>query len=294
MTFLEYGSDLVGSIRIPASFCGVYGLKPSVAIVPLTGFQPPGPPAAPSEMTYMSAIGPLGRSARDLRTTLNATAGPEVPATSAYSWTLPRPRHTRLEDFRVGVVLDHERAPVSSEVTALLSGAVDAIARAGVTIVEGWPEGVDPVQQYESFGFHVQLFFDFQQPGGDFAKASEFIDHENRRMASRAAWGRYFNDVDAFLCPANFTPAFPHDSRPFEERTIKTPEGERPYDNQAFWISHASLPGLPAVVAPIGKTTGGLPVGAQIIGPLFEDDTALTFAELLAEVTVGYESPPVG
>jgi amidase len=137
MTFLEYGSDLVGSIRIPASFCGVYGLKPSVGIVPLTGFQPAGPPSAPSEMTYMSAVGPLGRSAGDLRVALNVTAGPETPASSAYAWTLSAPRHNRLRDFRVGVVLDHERAPVSSEVTTLLSNA---------TIVEGWPEGVDPAR----------------------------------------------------------------------------------------------------------------------------------------------------
>ena len=78
-------------------------------------------------------------------------------------------------------------------------------------------------------------------------------------MAARAAWNRYFNDIDVFLCPANFTPAFPHDTRPFEQRTIATPEGERPYNDQAFWVSHASLPGLPAVVAPIGRTPGGLP-----------------------------------
>jgi amidase len=294
MTFLEYGSDLVGSIRIPASFCGVYGLKPSVGIVPLSGFQPPGPPPPPSDMMYMSAVGPLGRSAGDLRTGLGVTAGPENQAAKAYSLALSPPRHTRLEDFRIGVVLDHDQAPVSSEVTALLSNAVDGLARAGATVVEGWPDGVDPVRNYESFGFHVRLFFAFQQPGEDFATLSEVIDHENRRMAARAAWNRYFDDIaDVFLCPVNFTPAFPHDARPFEQRTITTPEGERPYNDQAFWVSHASLPGLPAVAAPVGRTPGGLPVGAQIVGPLYEDDTAITFAELFGDVIGGYEPPPL-
>jgi amidase len=293
MTFLEYGSDLVGSIRIPASFCGVYGLKPSVGIVPLSGFQPPGPPPPPSDMMYMSAVGPLGRSPRDLRTALSVTGGPENQKAKAYSWALAPPRHARLEDFRVGVVLDHEHAPVSSEVTAPLSNAVDALDRAGATVIEGWPAGVDPVQHYESFGFHVQSFFAFQQPGEDFAKFSEFIDHERRRMAARAAWNRYFDDIDVFLCPINVTPAFPHDTRPFEQRTITTPEGERPYNDQAFWVSQASLPGLPAVAAPIGRTPGGLPVGAQIVGPLYEDDTAITFAELFTDVIGGYEPPPL-
>jgi amidase len=289
MTFLEYGSDLVGSIRIPASFCGVYGLKPSVGIVPLTGFQPPGPPAGPSDMMYMSAVGPLGRSAHDLRAALSVTGGPEDQAAKAYTWTLSPSRHTRLEDFRVGVVLDHEQSPVSNEVAGPLSNAVDTLAQAGATVVEGWPDGVDPVQDYESFGFHVRLFFAFQQPDEDFATLSEVVDHENRRMAARTAWSRYFNEIDVFLCPVNFTPAFPHDARPFEQRTITTPDGERPYNDQAFWVSHASLPGLPAVAAPIGLTPGGLPVGAQILGPLYEDDTAITFAELSGDVIGGYE-----
>jgi amidase len=293
MTFLEYGTDLVGSIRIPASFCGVYGLKPSVGVVPRTGFKVPGPPELIREMTHISAIGPLARSARDLRTAFSVTAGPDAPASKAYSWRLPRPRRSRLKDFRVGVVRDHVDCPVSSEVGAVLSDAVDALARAGVAIVEGWPEGVNPVQELESFGFHVGLFFALQKPGDDFATLSQVVAHEHRRMAARAAWGRYFDGVDVFLCPTNFTPAVPHDDRPFDERTIATPEGHRPYANQPFWISHASLAGLPAVAAPVGKTAGGLPVGAQIIGPMYEEDTPLTFAELLADVVGGYEPPPL-
>jgi amidase len=293
MSFLEYGSDLVGSIRIPASFCGVYGLRPSVASVPLTGFQPPGPPALPSDMTYLSAVGPLGRSAGDLRAALAATAGPEGAAAKAYRWALAPPRHTRLEDFRVGVVLDHDHAPVSSEVAAVLSDAVNALARAGATVVEGWPEGVDPVREAESFGFHVRLFFAYQEPDEDLPPFAEVVDQEHRRMAARAAWGRFFDDHDVFLCPAAFTPAIPHDPRPFEDRTIATPEGGRPYTDLVFWVAHAALPGLPAVAAPVGRTAGGLPVGVQVVGPPHEDDTAITFAERLAEVAGGYRPPPL-
>jgi amidase len=129
------------------------------------------------------------------------------------------------------------------------------------------------------------------QPGERPPAMSEFIEHEARRMASREAWGRYFDDVDVFLCPTNFT-AFPHDDRPFDECMIASPEGERPYRDQPFWISHASLPGLPTGVAPVGLTPGGLPVGLQIIGALYEDDSAITFAELMAQVT-GFRPPPV-
>ena len=293
MTYLEYGTDVVGSIRIPAHFCGVYGLKPSVGIVPSTGMQPPGPPPGPSDMLYMSAVGPLARSPRDLRTALGVTAGPEGDFAKAYSWSPAPSRKTRLEEFRVGVVLDHDQAPVSSEVSAQLSNAADVLARAGATVVEEWPDGMDPVRDYESFGFHVGLFFAFQQPGEEPGSMSDFIEHENRRMAARAIWSQYFDDFDVFLCPANFTPAFPHDPRPFGERTIGTPEGDRPYDNQVFWVAHAALAGLPAAVAPVGRTPSELPVGAQIIAPLYEDDTALTFAELLGDVVGGYEPPPL-
>lgn len=292
MTFLEYGSDLVSSIRIPASFCGVYGLKPSVDVVPLRGLQPPGTTPGPSEMTYMSAVGPIARSVADLRVALNATAGPEGPAANAYTWHLHPARHTTLGEFRVGVVLDDDLAPVSSEVGLALANAVDALDRAGAKIIEGWPKEVDPGLSWETFGFHIGLFVAFQEPGQNFADLPTLIEQETRRMSVQASWERYFENVDVFLCPANFTAAFPHDVRPFEERTIDTPEGTRPYDAQSFWISHASLPGLPAVAAPIGQTSGGLPVGAQIIGPIYEDDTPLTFAELLAEVIGGYEPPP--
>ena len=289
LTFLEYGSDLTGSIRVPASFCGIYGLKPTAGTVPLDGFQPPGPPAGPNDMAYLSAVGPLARSAADLRTALRATAGPADPDAKAYTWHLAPARHGRLADFRVGVVLDHPAAAVTAEVGATLSNVVDALSAAGAAIVEGWPRGVDPVGQGESFGFQVSQFFAFHGDDTDFATLPQVVEQHQRRMAVRTAWDRYFAEVDVFVCPTVFTAAFPHP----QHNTIRTPEGERPYHDLGFWIAHASLAGLPAVNAPVGHTPGGLPVGAQIVGPRHEDDTAISFAELAAEVVGGFTPPEV-
>lgn len=285
MTFLDYGSDLVGSIRIPAGCCGVHGLKPSAGIVPQTGFQPPGPPAPPNDMTYLSAVGPLARTAADLRTALRVTAGPEGQAAKAYSWHLAPARHRRIADFRVGVVLDDPHAPVTDDVGAVLSDTVDAIAEAGATVVPGWPDGVDPGRSAECFGAHVQMFFAHQQAGADLP--ADAVAREAERMRLRAAWSRYFADVDVFVCPTNFTAAFPHDTRPFAERVI----GGRSYQDQSFWVAHASVAGLPAVAAPVGLTARRLPVGLQIVGPLYEDDTPITFAEHLAARTGPLPTP---
>jgi amidase len=274
LTYLEYGSDLVGSIRLPAAYCGVYGLKPTAGVVPLDGFQPPGPTPPATEFPNPSSVGPLARSAADLRTALEVTGG---PVGKAMSWRLEPPRHRRLADYRVGFVLDHPDAPVTDEVGTAFAEQVDALARQGVKLVEGWPDGVDPSAQAEDFGFQVGFFFAQHDPGADFASLAQIVEQEHRRLAARATWQAYFEDIDVFLCPTSFTTAFPHDDRPFEERTI---DG-RPYDAQVFWISHASLTGLPAVSMPIRSS--GLPVGVQVIGPFHEDDTAITFAELVAD-----------
>jgi amidase len=289
LTFLEYGSDLAGSIRIPASLCGVYGLRPTAGTVPMEGFQPPGPPVGPSDMAFLSTVGPLARSAADLRVALSATGGPDGPDARAYAWHLAPSRRARLADFRVGVVLDHPAAAVTSDVGAALSDAVDAVSAAGATVVEGWPEGIDPVGHAEAFGFQVGQFFAFHGGDTDFATLRQVVEQHQRRMAARTAWERYFAEVDVFVCPTVFTAAFPHP----EDHVITTPEGERSYGELGFWITHASLAGLPALSAPIGHTPDGLPVGAQIVGPRHEDDTAITFAELAADVVGGFTPPPV-
>ena len=194
-------------------------------------------------MTYMCAVGPLGRSAPDLRTALSVTGGPEGQQAKAYSWVLSPSRHTRLEDFRVGVVLDHEQAPVSSEVTAPLSSAVDELARAGATVVEGWPEGVDPMRDYESFGFHVQLFFAFQEPGEDFATLSEVIDYESRRVAAPCRLEPLLRRHRCFLVPGKL-----HASLPARRQTLR-----RTHDHDARRRAALQRPGFLDIARIIGR-----------------------------------------
>ena len=111
-------------------------------------------------------------------------------------------------------------------------------------------------------------------------------------MRVRAVWQAFFRTHDAFLLPTALVPAFPHDqSQPMDDRRLVTPEGSRDYWDLLFWVSFASLSGLPATTAPIGCTGNGLPVGLQIVGPYLEDATPIDIAGRFVEVVGGFTQP---
>src|SRR5439155_625971 len=205
LSYLSEGSDIGGSIRVPAHFCGVYGHKPTLGVVPLRGHIPPPPGGPPGPPSSLAVAGPLARSAAELALALQVLGGPDGDEARAYRWSLPPAR---------------------------------------------------------------------------------------RRMAARATWQTYFRTHDAFLLPTEFVPAFPHDhSQPQQARRLATPAGPREYYDLLFWIAFATLTGLPATAAPIGLTSGGLPVGLQIIGPYLEDLTPIDIAGKLADVAGGFRPP---
>lgn len=316
LSYLEVGSDIGGSIRVPAHFCGVYGHKPTLNLIPQRGHIPPPPGGPPSPPPDLPVAGPLARSAADLKVALEILGGPDPEEAIAYSWSLLPARGARLADYRIGFVSDSPLCPVSSDMKEVLVAAMEALRKAGAHLEEGWPAGVDPAKQYDTYRFLLDSFFAFSlrddqiearreratRQDGSYeaiealawtAPHKHFLAANNERMAARAVWQEYFRTHDAFLLPTTFVPAFRHDhSEPLEKRILTTPEGPRRYLDLLFWISFATLAGLPATTAPIGRTREGLPVGIQIMGPYLEDATPIHIAGQMADVVGGFTPPP--
>jgi len=316
LSFLEPGSDLAGSIRIPAHFCGLYGHKPTLDVVPLRGHIPPPPGIPATPPSTLPVAGPLARSAADLLAALEVLGGPDGDEARAWRWSLPPARGARLADYRIGYVLDDPHAPVSSDQAPVLAAAVEALRKAGARLDEGWPPGANVEDQYDAY--LTLLYAHFTPPVREdqlaglrqlaanqdgsylsrYARAVTASDAylqtiETRRRVARGIWQAYFRTHDAFLMPTALVPAFPHDqSANVLTRVLTTPAGPRPYGDLCFWISFATLAGLPATVAPAGLTAGGLPVGLQIVGPYLEDATPIAVAGHLAEVIGGFKAPP--
>jgi amidase len=313
--YIALGSDIGGSIRVPAHFCGVYGHKPTCSVLPDRGHIPPPPQARPDPPTGLAAVGPLARSAIDLKLAMEILGGPDADAAIAYKWTLPRARKTRLADYRIGYVIDHPFCPVASDVKAVLARSIESLRKAGVPLREGWPAGVDPAEHLRTYLYLFFSVFAFEAQDEQMEKLRKqakntdaswdtltaqahtaphkvFLRKQQRQLQAREAWQQYFREHDAFLMPTAFVAAFPHDPRPEGERRLQTPEGERPYTDLMGWVAPATLAGLPATTAPVGLTASGLPVGIQIVGPYLEDATPIDIAARIADVVGGFRPPP--
>ncbi len=310
--YLTVGSDIGGSIRVPSHFCGIYGHKPTLDIVSLRGHQPGGIPTPPGFSTLLAVAGPMARSANDLLAALKILGGPDGWDAKAWKWELPPARGHSLKDFRVGYVLDDPISPPAPDVKATLEKALENLGRAGAQMNPGWPAGLQPSALLETYRYLLFAFFivmsspeaqqALRQQFGKIAGPAEsqalssfprWQTENLRRLGFRAHWQAYFNDVDVFLSPVAFTPAFPHDhSQPQEQRLIATAAGPRNYMEVLNWIGPAILTGCPATVAPVGRTSAGLPVGIQIMGPYGEDATPITFADLMERELGGFIPPP--
>ena len=146
LTPLEFGSEFIGSIRIPAAFCGVYGHKPSETAIPRSGHFPA--PQLFNPAVVMTVQGPLARSAEDLELALNVIAGPEVGEDIAWKLCMPPARHKHLADYRVAILPPIAWLPVDDEILKHLDSLASTLSRIGAYIKETQPEGFNNLHDY--------------------------------------------------------------------------------------------------------------------------------------------------
>ena len=295
-TSFEVGTDIGGSVRIPAHFCGVLGHKPSYGLVPQRGYLDSvgGGTTDPD----INVFGPLARSAEDLDLLLGVLAGPEPERAVAWRVELPAPRAASLTELRIGVWFDEPTCILDTEYRAVLGGVVEELARAGAQIVDDHPP-VAFTDQLDLFGALIAAAVSPSSPPeeAEAMAGSHYVwlglDRERARV--RARWADWFRDHDLLLCPVTPTPAFPHQQEgDFLGRRMLIDGVDRAYLENISWTGLIGVVGLPSTVVPVGRTAAGLPVGVQVVAPYLRDRDAIRAAGLIAEAVdgAGYQTPP--
>lgn len=275
MVPLEVGSDIGGSIRVPAHMCGVYGHKPTYGIIPLKGHGFPGTDAVD---VPIAVLGPMARTAEDLLVALDVLAGPVEGV--AYRLDLPPTRHRALKDFRVAVIDAHEGCATADEVRGAVNRLADGAAEAGARIVR-LNDIPDLAAAHASYVAMLTQITTRGAPGATPIDAHAWMETFDVQMRLARRWREIFADVDVVLTPVFGVPAFPHEDEPNWQARTLTVDGEAtPYGRQLFWPGVATYPGLPATAVPVAKSKDGLPIGVQVMGDLYADRTTLTFAAL--------------
>jgi amidase len=317
---LSLGSDIGGSLRVPAHFCGVAAHKPTYRLVASRGHLPPGLPEWLTGGRDLAVIGPMACHAADLEAALDVIAGPDETAEGrAYRLALPPARHANLSDFRVLFLAEHPFLPTETSLRDALERLADRLGKAGVKVDRAsqlLPDLSESARIYMRLlnsviaaGAPEQLHAETQKmaaalPPTDRSLLAELIrgavlSHRDwtqtdfKRQQLKQQWRALFDTYDVVICPPSATSAFPHDrSSSQETRKIVINGKEYPYMHQLVWAEIATSCGLPATVVPIGQSDDGLPCGVQIIGAEYEDRTTLAFARLIEREFGGFVPPP--
>ncbi len=310
---LELGSDIGGSVRVPAHMCGIFGHKPSWELLPMIGHSLTGA-ISPVDI---AAIGPLARSVSDLELAVDLLAGPDA-ADSALRWTLPQPRAASLAGMRVAVWAEDPASPTDPEITAQLHDLAAFLGRRGARVRYTRP-AIDAAEAYELFLMLIAAVIGARltpeqieeararsAAAADDRSADAILDRNygmshrewlalnERRHVIRRAWQGFFGEFDVLLCPPFGSPALPHDTTTVQrERRVTVAGRTMPYNNLGFWPGVIGAYHLPATVAPLGLTEAQLPIGVQIVGPLHGDLQTLALAGILEQEWRSFVPPPM-
>ena len=300
-TAFEIGTDIGGSIRVPSSFCGVYGHKPSFGVIPTYGYL--DHPTLHRNVADVNVFGPIARSVDDLELLLGLLAGPNPDDAAAWKLELPPPRAVELGDFRVAAWLDDPFSPVEPAVLDVLTAAVDRLEAAGARIDREIRPHLDPQRAALIGGALISVATAISETDEEFAATdpNRVLPHRSwdvlrrERGELRQRWAEFFADIDILLCPVIPVPPFRHvhsEAGSNWSSATLADHGDRPYRDLIGWSALIGSVYLPVTVPPIGRTADGLPIGIQIVAPYLHDRTALAFARCIADVVGGYVPPP--
>ena len=283
MVALECGSDIGGSIRVPAAFCGVFGLKPSYGLVPDRGHGFPGTDTAGVKL---AVIGPLARAAEDLELALGVIAGPDAADAVGYGATLPAARPKGLGECRLLVLDAHPRARTESIIRDAIARLCDEAAHAGASVARESTLLPDLSAAHDGYVAMLTTIMTRGAPNvPEVISAHQWFELLDRQMRLGRQWRALFEQFDAVITPAFGTLAYPHVDLPDMATSTLVIDGEpTPYGQQVAWPGVATFPGLPATSVPIGRSAEGLPIGVQVIGPYLQDRTTIAIAGWLHEL----------
>lgn len=312
-TALEAGSDIGGSIRTPAHFCGVFGHKPTWGIVPMQGHElMSGVPDAD-----LSVCGPLARDARDLRLALGVMAKPAGRQAIGWRLELPTCSLDDLRGLKVAVWATDEMAPVDQETAQRVLDVAAKLASLGAHVSCDARPDFDTRKAHMTYQSLLTAVMSSAQPESFVAAAKakaagldpadqsrdavvaranvmlhrDWIRHNFRREKLKQAWDEFFTQWDVLLCPQFTVPAIRHDHRPFDERQIEVDGQMRPYFEPLFWAGIVVAAHLPSTVFPSGVSKAGLPIGLQLVGGPYNDYKTIEVSRLITEAIGGF-SPP--
>ena len=285
-TSFEIGTDIGGSIRIPAAYCGVFGHKPSFGVVPSTGYL--DHVGGGTTEADVNVVGPIARSAEDLDLLLSVMARRSAPLVA----DLPAAPDD-LSTLRVAAWIDDEFCPVDPDVYAVLDQAVARLEASGFTVDRHARPAIDPKVASDLGGLLVNAATEL--PGStDGPSHRVWGDWHIERQAIRSLWAEFFLNHDIVLMLVAFVPPFEHvQEGTFATRTLRCNDEVRPYFDIVRWTLLTGMAYLPSSVPPIGFTESGLPIGMQVVGRYGSDRTTIAMAGRISELSGGYVPPPI-
>lgn len=282
---VEIGTDIGGSVRVPAAFCGVYGHKTSHGVIPLGGHQPGGFPGA---ATLLGVAGPITRSAADLETVLDAVAGPDAES-PANKLALPLPRHGRLGSFRVFLLDHHPVAQADSDVLGAMERLADQLVKEGASVARQSSLLPDIGASWRTYQAMLHTIITRGDPTNTRApiSAHDWFGLLDDQLRIRRQWADFFRHFDIVLAPAFGTAAFPHTQEAdWRKRPLPIDGEPSKFGDQLGWAGIATVANLPSTAIPLGVNMAGLPISVQAIGPFLEDKTTIAFAGMVGQPIV--------